>query len=275
MVNFMSLKKVGIIGAGYVGQAMLKIFPDALLYDAAPKQGITLATKEEINRECELAIICVPTPAKQEEQEFKQADISIVEECVQWLETPLILIKSTVPPGTTDELALKYKKDICFSPEYVGEGKYQITPWKYMSPDDPRLHDFLIIGGKKDIRERVANIFLRRLGPEKFYYLIEATEAEIVKYMDNAWGALKVIFTNEFYQLCQAYGASYTRVREGLLLDNRIERMHTAVFTDDQGVTGKCYPKDLNGIVAAADKKGVDMHLLKSALRKNKEIIKT
>ncbi len=268
----MSSSNIAIIGVGYVGQAMRKIFPEALLYDTASKQGLTLASQEEINQTCELAIICVPTPPRQGEEEFSPADTSIVEEAVHWLKTPLILIKSTVPPGTTDELAEKYQKNICFSPEYIGEGKYQITPWKYMSPSDPRLHDFLIIGGKKDIRERVANIFLRKLGPEKMYYLIDATEAEIIKYMDNAWGALKVIFTNEFYHLCQAYGASYTRVREGLLLDNRIERMHTAVFVDEQGITGKCFPKDLNGIGAAGDNKGVDMALVKAVIRKNKKI---
>ncbi len=266
------MPNVAIIGAGYVGLATRKIFPQALLYDTTPKEGLVLASQEEINQTCELAIICVPTPPKAGEEEFAPADIKIVEEAVKWLKTPLILIKSTVPPGTTDALAKKYSKNICFSPEYIGEGKYQITPWKYMSPDDPRLHDFLIIGGKKDIRERVANIFLRRLGPEKFYYLVDATEAEIIKYMDNAWGALKVIFTNEFYQLCQAYGVSYMAVREGLLLDNRIERMHTAVFVDEPGVSGKCYPKDLSGIVAAGDSKGVDMALLKAVIRKNKKI---
>lgn len=268
--------KVAIIGYGYVGKAMHKIFPDALLYDTKARvDGEDIfTTQEQINKECGLAIVCVPTPMQESEDEFKKVDTSIIEDVIGWLETPLILIKSTIPPGTTDRLMGEYHKDICFSPEYVGEGKYQITPWKYMSPTDPTTHEFVIIGGAKEPREQIANYFVRALGPEKIYYLIDAVEAEIIKYMENSWGAMKVIFANEFYHLCQAMKASYIKVREGWALDNRVERMHTAVFVDEQGFAGKCYPKDLNGIVAKADDVGVDMSLIKAVLRKNKEIKK-
>lgn len=285
--------KVAIIGYGYVGKAMHKIFPDALLYDVGfnmPEHMAIIdyndpsalkANKMAVNKECALAIICVPTPMQDaaEGEEFRGVDTSIVEEVVGWLETRLILIKSTVPPGTTDRLnddlfkRNQHKNQaICFSPEYVGEGKYQITPWQYMSPTDPRTHEFVIIGGLPSARDRVANYFVNALGPEKTYYLVDAIEAEIIKYMENSWGALKVIFANEFYQLCQKLGASYHRVREGWALDNRVERMHTAVFVDSQGFDGKCYPKDLNGIVVLGDQVGAEMSLIKAALRKNAKV---
>ena len=292
----MNKNKIAIIGYGYVGKAMHKIFPDAYIYDIAfeeklkempddapthpyktlvLKNGLMIANKESINANCDLAIICVPTPMQESENEFKKVDLSIIEEVVGWLETPLILIKSTIPPSTTDRLIKETGKNICFSPEYVGEGKYQITPWKYMSPTDPTTHEFQIIGGEKETREKIANCFVSRLGPEKTYYLIDSIEAEIIKYMENSWGAMKVIFANEFYHLCQKFGASYIRVREGWALDNRVERMHTSVFVDNEGFAGKCYPKDLNGIVVAADEVGVDMSLIKSILRKNKDIKST
>ena len=286
----MNKNKVAIIGYGYVGKAMHKIFPNAIIYDInleeslkdsfgnvlafVNKDKMIIGSKEYINQNCGLAIICVPTPMQDTDDEFKKVDTSIIEEVIGWLETPLILIKSTIPPGTTDELIKKTGKNICFSPEFVGEGKYQITPWKYMSPTDPTTHEFQIIGGEKKIREQVANYFVRKLGPEKIYYLIDAVEAEIIKYMENSWGALKVIFANEFYHLCEALGASYIRVREGWALDNRVERMHTAVFVDEEGFAGKCYPKDLNGIVVRGDEVGVDLSLIKSVLRKNRIIKK-
>lgn len=260
---------VAIIGMGYVGAAMLKIFPDAYQYDE-PK-GI--GNREEVNK-CGLAIVCVPTPMSETDDEFKKVDLSIVEEVVGWLETELILIKSTIPPQTTDRLVKETGKNICFSPEYVGEGKYQITPWKYMSPTDPTTHEFQIIGGEKVAREKVHNYFVGRLGPEKFYYLIDALEAEVIKYMENSWGAMKVIFAQEFYELCQALGASYPIVREGWALDNRVERMHTAVFVDNRGFSGKCYPKDLNGIVVKGDEVGSELSLIKTVLRKNANIRK-
>lgn len=279
---------VAIIGYGYVGKAMHKIFPDALVYDPlfwngdkhtmlgmeAVLNNVDVSNKERINAVCELAIVCVPTPMQDNPTaEFQKVDLTIIDDTIAWLNTPLILIKSTVPPGTTAALNGKYPgKGICFSPEYIGEGKYQITPWKYMSPDDPRTHEFMIIGGAAEPREKIYNIFVRKLGPEKQYYLIDSIEAEIVKYTENAWGGVKVIFFQEIYELCQQLGASYARVREGWALDNRVERMHTAVFVDSRGFGGKCYPKDLNGIVAAAADIGVDLSMIKAALRKNKEI---
>lgn len=262
------MKKVAIVGYGYVGKAMHKIFPDAVIYN----EGQTnIGTREEVN-ECGLAIVCVPTPMVEDDNEFKKVDLSIIEDVIGWLNTDLILIKSTIPPGTTNRLVAETGKKICFSPEYVGEGKYQITPWKFMSPTDPTTHEFQIIGGEKDTRELVANYLVKALGPEKFYYLIDSVEAEIVKYMENSWGAMKVMFANEFFKVCKAFNASYVTVREGWALDNRVERMHTAVFVDEQGFAGKCYPKDLNGIVVAADEAGVDMQLIKTVLRKNKKI---
>lgn len=266
------MSKVAIIGYGYVGKGMHKIFPDALLYDVQPNIIKAWSTREEINQ-CDLAIICVPTPMQESESEFKSVDTSIVESVLEWLTVPLVLIKSTVPPGTTDRLVEKYPKiSFGFSPEYMGEGKYHTTPWKYLDPTDPTTHPFVIIGGEQSTAEKIANFFVRQLGPEKTYYLCSSTEAEIIKYMENSWGALKVIFAQEFYDLCQSVGASYIKVREGWSLDNRVEKMHTAVFVDERGFGGKCYPKDVNGIVVVGDNVGAEMTLLKAALRKNKHL---
>src|SRR5713226_7179529 len=258
------MNKVAIIGHGYVGRAMHKIFPDALINDIhnPSDAAIDFASKERINRECELAIVCVPTPMTDSDDEFKAPDLSAVEEVICWLNTPLILIKSTVPPGTTARLEAATGKNICFSPEYIGEGDYYVSEWRYMSPNDPRKHEFVIIGGRPGVRDEIAQVFVRRLGPEKFYYLIDSIEAEIVKYMENSWGALKVVFAYEFSDLCRRLGASYVRVREGWALDNRVERMHTAVFHDCPGFGGKCYPKDLNGIVRVGDGVGAEFTLL-------------
>jgi len=279
----MQKNKIAIIGYGYVGKGMHKIFKDAVLYDESeevlaknnilgPKEDI----KKRINDECELAIISVPTPMEETPNEFKPVDLTMVMQALSWLRTPYVLFKSAVPPGTCDKLNDKSVGDdgmqFCASPEYMGEGNYQITPWKYMSPTDPTTHEFQIIGGPKEARERVAEIFTRYLGPEKTYFLCEAIEAEIIKYMENSWGAVKVIFAQEFYELCKRVKASWITVREGWALDNRVERMHTAVFVDNRGFAGKCWPKDLNGIAAFGDSVGADMSLVKTALRKNKEI---
>jgi len=246
------MPEVAIIGYGVVGKAMHKIFPDAYIYD------INVGFELEVN-ECELAIICVPTPPKED----GSVDTSIVEEVLSWVKTPLILVKSTVPPGFCE------RHGVNFSPEYIGESRYQITPWKYMDKDDPRLHDFLIVGGKD--AEKIAEIFQEKLGPEKTYYLCTSTEAEIMKYMENSYFAMKVLWAHEFKELCDKLGASYMKCREGWALDNRVDKMHTSVFRQ-KGFGGKCFPKDVSGIVNFADSVGVNMSVLKAVYNKNKTL---
>ena len=125
------MRKIGIIGYGYVGKAIERMLsPHYSVRVWYPNSGTN--TKDEIN-ESDLAIVCVPTPMSEEFVEsdgirFYRCDTSIVEESIAWITTPVILIKSTVEIGTTDRLKEKYRKRICFSPEYVGEGKYHVTP---------------------------------------------------------------------------------------------------------------------------------------------------
>ena len=272
------MKKVAIIGYGFVGKGMHKIFPDALISDPVYPDS---SNREEIN-ECDLAIICVPTAPKgmgeqkvnDDENDWLEADLSIVKDVLSWLKTPLVLIKSTVPPGTTAELDLNYSEGgICFSPEYMGEGNYYVPP-KYPDPLDPTKHDFMIIGGKKEVAQDILAIFMRKLGPTKRYMIMNYVESELVKYMENTWGAMKVTFCNQWYDICQEFRGSYEVVREGFLLDSRTEQMHTAVFKDKRGFDGKCYPKDLLAIVGHCEKAGYSPDLLKEIWETNKQMLK-
>ena len=289
--------KIAIIGHGYVGKGMCITFPDALIYDRKYDIGINetsgdiyknpLTTPENavdkatINKECGLAIVCVPTPPKgmgeqrvdEDEKIFREVDLSIIEETIKWLEVPLILIKSTIPPGTVDNLIAKTGKKIGFSPEYMGEGNYY-TPPEYPSPTDPRQHSFLIVGGETKTVDGIFEYFKPKLGPAKTYFKCTAVEAECIKYMENTWGATKVTFVNEWYEICKKVGASYNSVREGWVLDSRVERMHTAVFENKRGFGGKCYPKDLLGIIAKAESKGYEPNLLKEVWNTNKRMLK-
>ena len=263
------MEKIGIVGFGYVGQRLKRFFEygnhyEVKIYDPTDSRS---DTKEDINQS-KLAVICVPTPMSEKD---KSCDISIVEDVISWIETPLILIKSTIPPGTTDKLKEKTGKKICFSPEYIGEGKYFVSEWKYPNPTNPISHTFQIIGGDKKDADEIVGVLCERLGPEKFYYIIDAVEAEIVKYMENAWGATKVSFCQEFYDLCQVFGVSYNKVREGFLLDSRVERMHTAVFPDRRKWSGKCWPKDISAIIKKAEEMGYSMNLLKQVVKSNQK----
>jgi len=257
------MKKISIVGNGYVGSAYVKFFEgyyDIKIYDPNYKRS---NTKDEVN-ECEYAVICVPTNMKKD----GSCDTSIVEETVKWLEVPHILIKSTIPPGTTKRLSKKYKKNLVFSPEYIGESSYFTPPWKYLHPQDARQHNFVILGG--DDSNEWVEIFKIVLGPDAHYLQTNSTTAEMVKYGENSWGGTKVIFFNEFWDICQTFGVNFDEFRELLLYDPRIERMHTAVFRDKRGFGGKCFPKDINAIVHASKKAGYTPKLLEQVLKNNK-----
>ena len=107
------------------------------------------------------------------------------------------------------------------------------------------------------------------LGPSKIYFQCAAREAEVIKYMENTYFATKVTFVNEFCEICRVFGADWHTVREGWLLDPRVEPMHTAVFPADRGYAGKCLPKDTDAIIHAAPQAGYRPQLLAEVVRSN------
>lgn len=279
----MKKNKIAIIGYGIVGKGMHKIFPDAITYDITD-----FSSKEEqetaqhiINQTCGLAIICVPTPPKgmQEqrvdefESEFRPVDLKAVYDVVNWLKIDNTLIKSAIPPGTLDKIDNINNGNFCVSPEYLGESKYY-TPYDSLDPKDARQHPFMVIGGSSEACDSILAFFTQALGPTKFYYKCTAVEAELIKYMENTWGAMKVTFMNEWFEICKVYKASFYSVREGWALDPRVEKNHSMVFENDRGFAGKCYPKDLLGIIAASEKKGYNPKLLKEVWNTNKRMRK-
>lgn len=258
------MKTIEIIGYGVVGQGMARLFRDrfeVVIHD--PEKNFN---RTDIDIIPDLSIVCVPTPMGED----GSCDISYVESAIKECKSKLILIKSTVPPETTIKLAKKFKKDICFSPEYMGESKYFTPFWKYPDPTNAASHTFVIIGGDK--AGEIANYFIQVMSVDTVYHLCSATEAELIKYAENTFFATKVTFCNEFYDICKAYGVDWKGVREGWLLDPRINKNHTLVFDDDRGFGGRCFPKDTSAIIKAAESKGYEPTLLKAVLATNDKI---
>ena len=255
-------KKIAIVGRGVVGRAFEKMVRsryETVTYDPVENGDYPQA---EIDA-CDLGVVCVPTNARED----GSCDTSIVADAVFKLNNPLILIKSTIEPGTTDRLVRQTGKRICFSPEYIGESKYFQPYWEDM------IHTpFFIVGGAELDCIDIIALIEPITGPTKVYYSCRAVEAEIIKYMENSFFATKVTFVNEFYNICERLGANWQKVREGWLLDPRINKMHTSVFKDERGFGGKCYPKDLNAIIKKAESLGYSPELLKEVVASNKRI---
>lgn len=253
-------KKIAIIGYGYVGRAMADLFQGA--FDVEIYDPIGYAEGKERCLGADLAVICVPTPSLPD----GRADVRAVEESVMWVDAPLILVKSTVPPGTCRNLSYLKGKAVHFSPEYIGEPSIPVS-FKYLNPTDPTHHGFVIIGGPYPA---VFFEFFQKVMPvdTKFISCV-AIEAELAKYMENAYFAAKVTFCNEFARICEAFGVPYEKVRTLWLNDPRIEADHTAVFRDDPGFGGKCLPKDLDAIFMAAEGAGYTATFLASIMAVN------
>jgi UDPglucose 6-dehydrogenase len=198
-------------------------------------------------------------------KEDKSCDISIVEETIQWLDVPVIVIRSTVPPGTTDYLSSKYKKHIVFEPEYLGETA--LHPYL-----DLRKREFVILGGERPSCDVIVMYMQTLMHPDTHFYLTDAKTAELCKYMENAFLGTKVTFCNEFYQIALKLGIDYNELRELWLADKRIGRSHTFVYPNNLGFSGKCLPKDLNAIVKKLEEVGYEAKFIKAVLENNDRI---
>jgi nucleotide sugar dehydrogenase len=255
--------RIGIIGMGHVGSTLAAALGgrvDLVCFDRRderPYPGDDLAA-------CDVVAVCVDTPRAPD----GSCDVSNVRAAVERVPNDRIWLRSTVAPGTTDELVRHTGKAICYSPEYYGETPYPTTAWR----TDPTDIPFLVVGGEPEARADLLRVLVPILGPEKTYFQCAAIEAEIVKYMENAFLATKVTFVNEFAQLCRRLDADWHTVREGWLLDARVGRSHSAVFEPIGGFAGRCLPKDLDAIVYAARDAGYEPALLAEVARTNERI---
>lgn len=256
------VKTIGIVGHGFVGKGMERLLEkhfDLKFYD------VNEGSKEEINK-CDLAVICVPSPMGAD----GACDTSIVEETIAWLKTPLILIKSTVPPGFTRQMREKYGKKVNFSPEYMGESSYYTPFWKYPDPQMAETHTFVVVGGEE--ASEILDVFMKCMSVDTRYAIATPEEAEMMKYMENNFFAVKVSFFNEFFDIAERVGVDFKRLRELFLLDSRINPNHTMVFTDKRGWGGKCFPKDLSAMIKFAESKGYEPLVLKGAWESNERV---
>jgi UDPglucose 6-dehydrogenase len=193
-----------------------------------------------------------------------QCDTSIVESVVKKFKDRVdyFLIKSTVEIGTTDRLSKKYHVKIAQSPEYVGEtlGHPLI---------EPRRDGFQIIGGTDEVTEKIASFWRTVLHANAPILVCTAREAEIIKYCENLWIAERVSYWQDIYDICETFGASFTRVREGLVLDPRFSRTHSNVYPNNRGWGGKCLSKDPMALVYTMREKKKPLYWVEGLIKEN------
>jgi len=261
---------IGIIGQGFVGSAIregLKNYYKIYTYDI--DQEKCNSTLMDLIVNCGIIFQCLPTPMSSD----GECDLSIVEESLKKInnltsaiqDKPIVIIKSTVPPGTTEKLNKKNRNlNVIFSPEFLTEANHI---------DDFKNQTRIILGGPRPYTTKVKTMF-RKAFPKIPIVKTGYKTAEMVKYFLNNFLTVKVLFANEMYQICEELGIDYDKVTEYSLYDTRIGRSHLAVPGPDGdfGVGGHCFPKDLAAMIYLSEQLGIDPQILKCVQNKNEKI---
>ena len=271
-VDWISPADIGIVGFGIVGQALAYGFSQAEVED---KYHIKYYDKfkessslKDVVSSSEFIFICLPTPMKADESGI---DLSIIEESIAQItkmtdgSDKIIIIKSTIVPGTTASFEKKYpQSNFCFNPEFLTEANYL---------DDFLNADRTIVGANNDLISRRVIALFRQRFPHMKIFQTDTTTAEMVKYMANAFLSTKVIFGNEMFDICQTLGIKYEEVKAMVAADKRIGPSHMDVTTS-RGFGGKCFPKDMVALIGRAKDLGLEPKLLETVWSLNKKVRK-
>jgi len=254
--------KVGIIGLGVVGSALKfgfeKLGHKVFVYDKKFKD-----TKIEDLMETDLIFICVPTPNYQN----GHCDLSNVHIIANELNSlsykGLVVVKSTVPPKTTDQLSWLYK-ELRFSccPEFLRER---------CSISDFCENLFLVCGvyndGDFELLRKVHGHFPRKI------FKVRPIEAELIKYFHNIYNMLRIVFANEFYEVCEFLDVDYMKVKN-IAIQNFLAspNFYLDCSPSWRGAGGPCLPKDTLAFAAFVRFLGIrDLKLFEFLYEENKK----
>ena len=267
------MKKIGIIGRGFVGSAVEFGFSaqtgcDAQIkvYDKDPAKSIH--TLEDTVNKSDFIFLSVPTPSNED----GSMHLGILESVLQDIQVVnkrkdnIILIRSTIIPGTTTKLCKKYKKlNIVFNPEFLTERSA-----KFDFINQSRF----ILGGRKRNTARVADLYRWRFGDSVPCIETNFETAEMIKYMNNCFFATKVSFMNEMKLIADKSNVDWDLAVDGFVRDGRIGHSHLAVPGPDckRGFGGSCFPKDIQAMINFGKNLDVDMNTLLGAWATNLQV---
>jgi UDPglucose 6-dehydrogenase len=250
--------KIGVVGCGIVGgnlADMLELKGHTVERFDPPKNLL-----DSLNC-CKVIFVCVPTNDPSHEILIDSIDyVNKVNE------TCLIVIRSTVVPGTTDLLIKKYSREIIFMPEFLRERTaYQDT----CRPDK------VIIGSNNGSNAITIADLMKDIYSKPLILFASTIEAELIKVSINSLYTTKVVFCNELYDICQKVGVDYSKILRAFEHDKWINPMHLdPLFDGYRGAGGKCLPKDTNFLRIFAEMTGADSSLLKTVISKNNNLLK-
>jgi len=269
--------RIGIVGRGFVGSAVEFGFSDKteyVLFINDKDESKSVNSLEDVVSYSDFIFLSVPTPSNED----GSVNLNYVEDALQEISfltsdieqgafslDNIILIRSTIPPGTTRKLQQKYQNlKLVFNPEFLTESNHKL---------DFVNQDRFILGGDLDDTEKVADLFEYRF-PRVPLLQTDYETAELTKYMNNCFLATKVSFLNEMKQISEKCGADWDVAIKGFLMDSRIGQSHYQVPGPDGklGFGGHCLPKDINALKSFGESLGLNLNTLNGVVNTNLEV---
>jgi len=255
--------KIGIIGLGYVGDAILNSISDRFGIEIViidPNKGYNSTYNDLAGAEA--VFVCVPTPRS----DSGNCDTSILEDVLDKLHkikyTGVIISKCTATPNIYKRLNEQYP-NLVHVPEFLTASD---------AVRDYLNGSFAIIGGSVKAYMNEAERFVK-ISQQNLKTIVHCDigEASLAKYAINSFLATKVVFMNELRGLAVASELDYDVIAELVSLDTRIGSSHMKVPGPDGsfGFGGYCFPKDTEALLSLSKDLGVTMQVLEAALKKN------
>ncbi|SEA12032.1 UDPglucose 6-dehydrogenase [Haloplanus vescus] len=297
--------QIGIVGSGYVGTTVAACLADfghdvmnvdidesivralndgeapvsepgldALLERYAGESLFATSDYEDlVDFAPDVVFLALPTPTNDD----GSIDTSIVEAGAEALGTvladieghPIVVVKSTVVPGTTQDVvgpALERESGkrvgvdfgLAVNPEFLKEGS---------AVEDFNDPDKLVFGTDDDrALEALEAVYAPLIEEGTPVVDTDLRAAEMIKYANNAFLAAKVSLINDIGNICKEFGIDAYEVADAIGLDDRIGEQF---LRSGAGWGGSCFPKDTKAIVAAAREQGYDPQLLQAAIDVN------
>ncbi len=272
-------KSIGIIGNGFVGSAVRYGFSpnvgcdaDVRVYDKNPNKSTH--TLEEVIIESDIIFLSVPTPSNQDGTMNVDIVDSVLNDINEMNSTMadgvgIILLRSTVTPGTTRKLQEKYSNlTIVFNPEFLTERSANfdfINQSRFILGGEGHEHDGV---------DETSKLFKERFGHSVSIIETNYETAELIKYMTNTFFATKISFLNDMKLLADKCGVIWEDALEGFVRDGRVGHSHLNVPGHDGkfGFGGSCFPKDIQALINFGNELGLEMSVLKGAWETNLKV---
>ena len=223
-------RKIGVIGDGFVGSQVIRWFGGK---PSVPWYSKTGGSFEAVDN-CDIVFLCLPTPY---DPQCGFELTALVENIKRLSPGKIIMIKSTVLPGTTKQFARQYPKQrFLFNPEFL---RARTARQDFFNPDRQII-------GVPDRRHKVtAGQVMDILPHAEFNIICDSNVAEMAKLVGNCYLAMRVVFANQMYDYCQQNKTDYKETIKIVKHDPRIGISHWDVNADGyRGYSGYCFPKE-------------------------------